>query len=73
MRMTLEAGEREPGLCRRLLRAAGEYLTAARVKPRPVYLLRKERRPAAAIAGAGSEPATHGRPARRKLFLKGPD
>jgi len=70
VRMTLEAGEREPGYVDAYY-GPREYLTAAKVAPRPVYLLRKEAdRLQGLLAFVPDKDLTPDQ-RRRKLFLKG--
>jgi len=70
VRMTLEAGEREPGYVDAYY-GPREYLTAAKVAPRPVYLLRKEAdRLQQLLAHVPDKQLTPDQ-RRRKLFLKG--
>lgn len=70
VRMTLEAGEREPGYVDAYY-GPREYLVAAKTTPRPVYLLRREadrlQNLLAYVPNKGLTPEER----RRKLFLKG--
>lgn len=70
VRMTLEAGEREPGYVDAYY-GPREYLVAAKTMPRPVYLLRREadrlQNLLAHVPNKGLTPDER----RRKLFLKG--
>lgn len=70
VRMTLEAGEREPGYVDAYY-GPREYLVAAKTTPRPVYLLRREadrlQTLLAYVPNKGLTPDER----RRKLFLKG--
>lgn len=70
VRMTLEAGERSPGYVDAYY-GPREYMTSAKVVPRPVYLLRKEadrlQSMLAFVPDKGLTPDQR----RRKLFLKG--
>lgn len=70
VRMTLEAGERSPGYVDAYY-GPREYMTSAKVVPRPVYLLRNEadrlQGMLAFVPDKGLTPDQR----RRKLFLKG--
>ncbi|HJV43339.1 MAG TPA: hypothetical protein VJ655_17125, partial [Caulobacter sp.] len=70
VRMTLEAGEREPGYVDAYY-GPREYLTAAKTAPRPVYLLRREADRLQALLGAVPDKGLTPDQRRRKLFLKG--
>lgn len=70
VRMTIEAGEREPGYVDAYY-GPREYMVAAKAAPRPVYLLRKEAdRLQGLLAFVPNKDLTPDE-RRRKLFLKG--
>lgn len=70
VRMTLEAGEREPGYVDAYYGPA-EYLNGAKVAPRPVSTLRKEADRLQALLAKVPDKDLDADQRRRKLFLKG--
>jgi hypothetical protein len=70
VKLTLEAGEREPGYVDAYY-GPREYLTGAKVAPRPVFMLRKEADRLQTLLAAVPDKALSPDLRRRKLFLKG--
>ncbi|HWT51412.1 MAG TPA: hypothetical protein VN113_04430, partial [Caulobacter sp.] len=70
VRMTIEAGEREPGYVDAYYGPA-EYLNGAKVAPRPVSALRKEADRLQALLAKVPDKDLDADQRRRKLFLKG--
>lgn len=70
VRMTIEAGEREPGYVDAYY-GPREYMVAAKAAPRPVYLLRKEADRLQGLLAFVPNKDLAPDERRRKLFLKG--
>lgn len=70
VRMTIEAGEREPGYVDAYY-GPREYMVAAKAAPRPVYLLRKEADRLQGLLAFVPNKDLVPDERRRKLFLKG--
>lgn len=70
VRLTLEAGEREPGYVDAYY-GPNEYLNAAKLAPRPVSVLRKEADRLQGLLAKVPEKDLTADQRRRKLFLKG--